>query len=69
MTREALISRIKSLELQLAVLKAQLNRPRSSEVSKSFSDLYGILKGKVSSDEQEIEEAKYRFKWENTEQR
>ncbi len=59
MTVEALISRIRSLELQLAILKAQVNQSQSPEIPKSFSDLYGIFKGKISSSEEEIEATKY----------
>ncbi len=62
-------AQIKSLETQLAVLKAQLGCSGSGQAAKPFADLYGILKGKASSSEQDIAEAEYGFQWEGTEEK
>jgi len=69
MTREMIESQIKSLELQLAVLRAEMKQLNAPPRGKTFADLYGILAGKVSSSEEEIEAAKYRFEWEGAEER
>jgi len=69
MDEKALLAQIKGLKLQLAVLEARVKRLGASERPKSFADLRGILKGKVQSSEEEIEAAKYRFKWDDTEER
>ncbi|MCA9410224.1 MAG: hypothetical protein KC944_03365 [Candidatus Omnitrophica bacterium] len=54
-------SRIKSLETQISVLKAQIASPQSSgKVTFSFGQIYGRLSGVASSTDEEIEEAKYR---------
>ena len=64
MVESELVTQIKTLELQLAVLKEQVKRLNSSMPAKSFADLYGILAGKVSSSEKEIDAVRYGFKWE-----
>jgi len=64
MSATTLEAQVKSLEAQLAVLKAQLAAARTEEPSQSFAGLYGLLSGKVSSSEQDIEAAKFRFDWE-----
>ena len=69
MNEDGLIAQIKGLELQLDVLKARLQRMRGNKASKPLAELRGILKGKVCSSEEEIDAAKYRFKWDNTEER
>ena len=59
MNEKALLAQIKGLELQLAVLKARVKRLSTSEPPRSFADLYGILAGKVSSTEEDIDAARY----------
>ena len=53
---------LKSLETQIAVLKARMKGPEKAR-RKSFGQLYGMLAGKGSSSEQEIEAAEYRGVW------
>lgn len=54
-------SRIKSLETQISVLKAQMASPQTTgEVALSFGRLYGQLSKVASSTDEEIEEAVYR---------
>ncbi len=61
---------IRSLETQLRVLKAQVSAAgECSEERKRFADLYGILRGKSDSSEEEIRAAEYRFDWENDHER
>lgn len=62
-TPESLASQIKTLEVQLAVLKAQLKRLRAPAAPTSVADLYGIFAGKVRSGEEEINAVRYRFTW------
>jgi hypothetical protein len=69
MNEDTLVAKIKGLEVQLAILKAQVKRLRGTSPHKSFADLRGILKGKVESSEEDIDAVKYRFKWEGTEER
>jgi hypothetical protein len=69
MVEEKLVMQIKALELQLAVLKEQVKRLNSSTPAKSFPDLYGILAGKVSSSEEEINAVRYGFKWEGIDEK
>jgi hypothetical protein len=69
MVEERLTMQIKALEIQLAVLKAQLKRLNSSTPAKSFADLYGILAGKASSSEEEIDAVRYGFKWEGIDEK
>lgn len=51
-------SRVKSLELELKILKAQMARTPSER--KLFSSLYGVLKDQSESTIEEIQEAEYR---------
>ena len=69
MVEERLTMQIKVLEIQLAVIKEQLRRLSSTNPTKSFADLYGILAGKVSSSEEEINAVRYGFEWEGTKER
>jgi len=69
MIEEKLVMQIKALEVQLAVLKEQLKRLSSTKPTKSFADLYGILAGKISSNEEEINSVRYGFEWEGTKER
>jgi len=54
-------SQIKSLELQLQLLKAKLQKSEQNVPRKSFGDLCGILKGQVESTEEEIDAVLYRM--------
>jgi hypothetical protein len=69
MTEKTLIARIKALETQLAVLKAQVQKLSTPTASHSFADLYGILAGKVESSADEIDAMHYRFEWEGHQER
>ena len=69
MNEKTLLVQIKGLKLQLAILEARVERLSKSSPPKSLADLHGILKGKVQSSEEEIDAAKYRLKWDNTEER
>jgi hypothetical protein len=69
MTDKSLTARIKALETQLAVLKAQVHRLSTPTASHSFADLYGILAGKVDSSAEEIEAMHYGFEWEGHQER
>ncbi len=53
-----LTSRVKSLELEVKILKAQLAQDAIN--SEPLSSLYGLLKGQSESTYKEIQEAKYR---------
>jgi hypothetical protein len=65
MTDKTLPAKVKALEVQLAVLKAQVQQLSSATAPHSFADLYGILSGKVDSTEEEIDAVQYRFEWDN----
>ena len=67
MTAESLLAQIKSIETQLAVLKAQVEKLSEPTSVKTFGDLYGLLAGQSDSTEEEIEAAHIRFKWEDDE--
>jgi hypothetical protein len=69
MIEEELAIQIKTLEIQLAVIKKQIKRSKSARSIKPFADLYGILAGKVRSSEEEIDAVRYGFEWEGTKER
>jgi hypothetical protein len=69
MTEEALTARIKALETQLAVLKAQVHRLSTPTASDSFADSDGILAGKVNSSVEEVDAMHYRFEWNGHQER
>jgi hypothetical protein len=69
MVEEKIVTQIKSLEVQLAAIKEQLKQLNSAKPTKSFADLYGILAGKVSSSEEEIDAVRYSLEWEGTKER
>jgi hypothetical protein len=54
-------SQIRSLELQLQILKAKLGKEQQKSPTKSFGELYGLLKGKVESTEEEIDAVLYQL--------
>jgi hypothetical protein len=54
-------SQIKSLELQLQLLKAKVQKLEQTTPTHSFGDLCGILKGQVESTEEEIDAVIYRM--------
>jgi hypothetical protein len=64
-TAESLLSQIKSIEVQLAVLKAQVKRLCPTMPPQTFADLYGILAGQVESTEEDINAVLYQFEWED----
>lgn len=55
---DLLSARVKSLELELKILKAQL--PQTVADSEPFSSLYGVLQGQSESTYEEIQETEYR---------
>ncbi len=58
---------IKSLEVQLSVLKAQLTPGiKIEQKGNRFADLYGILSDKSDLTEENIQRAEYRFDWTGT---
>jgi hypothetical protein len=65
MNTDSLIVQIKSIEAQLAVLKAQLMQLGKPSPPKTFADLEGILAGQADSTEEEIDAVLYRFDWED----
>lgn len=54
-----LASRVKSLELQLKVLKAQL--ANETNKTEALANLYGVLRGQSNSTEADIAQATYRL--------
>jgi hypothetical protein len=60
MSTDTMLVQIRSLEAQLAMLKADLNRV--SRQKTPFATLYGVLKDVASTTEQEIEAAKLKVK-------
>lgn len=54
------VARVKSLELELQILKAQLAREPSPE-ARPFAGLYGALRGHSESTEEEIRAVEYRL--------
>ena len=69
MSDKTLPAQVRALEVQLAVLKAQVQRLSTPTAPHSFADLYGILSGKVDSSEEEIDTVQYHFEWEGQEER
>jgi hypothetical protein len=69
MNEKTLTEQIKTLEVQLTVLKAQVQRLSTPTAPHSFADLYGILAGKIDSSEEEIDAMQYGFKWEGEQER
>ncbi len=66
--RQSLIElQIRALEMQVKALKARVRqsseRKRTNQSTRTLGDLYGILKGKVRSTEQEIHEAEIHWEW------
>jgi len=68
-SEKTLATQLRALETQLSVLKAQLRKLSTQTQPKSFADLYGILEGRVSSSEEEIDAIQYGFEWEGREER
>ncbi len=63
---------IRALEIQARALRARVQQDTTAEHSPStkrtLGDLYGILKGKAQSTEQEIREAEVSWEWERNPQ-
>ena len=65
MESEILESQIKSIQLQLQVLKAKTQKTTST--NHTFASLYGVLKGVVESTIEDIEAIEYQVKWNGSE--
>lgn len=65
-TIDLIVSQIKSMEVQLAGLRAQVQRLGELRPVRTFADLHGILP-ELDLSEEEIDEARYRCKWEGDE--
>ena len=63
-TLDLLVSQVKGMQVQLAVLRAQLERLRGSQPPRRLADFYGILAGQSDTSEEEIDAVLYRFDWE-----
>lgn len=68
MSAETLLAQVKGLEMQLAVLKAQLEALRPQMSPHTLADLEGLLEGEGPTTEKELEEAEYRAKWDGDEE-
>lgn len=68
MPENQLLTLIRTLEAQLAVLKVRYQKSLA-EKPKTFAELYGLLKGEVQSTDEDIEAALFKFEWEGKEQR
>jgi hypothetical protein len=59
---EIFAAQIKTMELQLAMLKARIERARAADArptAKCLGDLFGILAGTGTSSEEDIDRALY----------
>ena len=60
MTDAIVAAQIKSIELQLAVLKARFEQAGDAQPAvKSLGDLYGLLAGTGTSSEEDIDRAQF----------
>jgi hypothetical protein len=71
MTEETAVSKslieaqIQSLEAQLQVLKARLKQqPSSTPAAHTLGDLYGLLRGKAHSNDEDIRKSQIEWDWE-----
>ncbi|MFH1744374.1 MAG: hypothetical protein ABIH23_35675 [bacterium] len=65
MNATSLQPQIKSLQTQLTVLKAQVGATeKPGTPCLTFAELYGVLSGRVSSEDRDIEATEYQFQWE-----
>jgi len=67
MRDQSVVTQLRSLELQLAVLKSRWERALP-EHGRAFAELCGMLAGKVSTTEEEIHAVRFRFKWDKGEE-
>lgn len=63
MNSQTVQSQVKTLETQLAVLKAQMARANAGPSARTLGDLYGMLADKGNFSEEEIDKAQYGFDW------
>lgn len=61
LTLEAVVSRIESMEAELAALKEQVRQMQAPKPVRTFGDLRGIFRGKMDLTAEEIDEARYRI--------
>lgn len=62
-TIQRMATQLKSLEAQLEVLKALMKRTQTTDTTRSFASLYGILKAQCESREEDIVAVEYRLEW------
>lgn len=62
-------SQFKALQIQLAVLKAQVESLEPHEGAPTLGDLYGALAGSGTFSDKEISDARFHFEWDDTEDR
>jgi hypothetical protein len=63
MNIEILASQIRTLETQLAVLKAQVEKLSAPGTRRTFGDLHGMFAGPDRLSLAAFEAAKYQFEW------
>jgi hypothetical protein len=64
---DGVLADIKSLEQQLAVLKAEIKPLSPGDQPKTFADLYGVWASRLETTEEDMKSVKYRFDWEGEE--
>lgn len=64
-TTSSLWGRIRSIELELDILKAKVREAEGVPEVGSFADLCGIARGEFETTEEDIEAVEYRFGWED----
>ncbi len=67
MDLETALADVKSLEHQLAVLKAELQQLSQPKRSRTFADLYGIWAGQSETTEDDMRAVQYGFEWDDAE--
>jgi hypothetical protein len=58
------LSRLSTLEAEIAALKSEIAQSEPDARPLLFRDLYGIFGGELDTSEEEIEDAEYSFEWE-----
>jgi hypothetical protein len=66
---ESLLAQLKTLETQIAVLRAQIRSSGAPTAAKAFADLYGVFAGQAHSTEEAIDAVQYGFDWQGVEEK